>query len=170
MENSLSPPAAWMCVFLMCKIYLLVGEARSILAWEMEYVLHMPPCLPVATLCSWLIGNSTGEQTGTSHFWTCLASKHIWLHLYLSKCDLCPDLLFGKGPIQSEVIGTDLMSFLSQLLYVQVNKWLDRTIGAQSSSLMSWHLYLVFSWWSKKLAELHLNLLLHKNMWSHKVL
>lgn len=62
---------------------------------EMEYVHRVPPCLPVAMLSSGLMGNSRGEQTGTSRFWNCLTFKHIWLHLYLSKCGLRPDLLFG---------------------------------------------------------------------------
>lgn len=109
-ENSLSPPAACLLVCMSPGrggpglFYPGNGILIVRLQQEMEYVHRVPPCLPVAMLSSGLMGNSTGEQTGTSHFWNCLTFKHIWPHLYLSKCGLRPDLLFGWGPIQSHFL------------------------------------------------------------------
>lgn len=88
----------------------------------MEYVLHELPCLPVATLSGGLMENSMGEQTGTSHFWAAIAFKHMWLHLYLSKCDLCPDLVFGSGPIQSH---SPLVFEWNLVFWIECVSWSD---------------------------------------------
>lgn len=96
--------------------------------------------------CSGLMGNSMGEQTDSSHFLTRIMVKHIWLHLYLSKCDLSPHLLFGLGPIQSHFLRCNIIFVLTT---VQMDVWVDRTIKVNLFNRgfsMSSHLYLVICW------------------------
>lgn len=66
------------------------GMLIAQLQQEMEYVHPALPCIAVAMRGSGLIGSSVRGADLS------LTSKHIWPHLYPSKCDLGPVFFFWK--------------------------------------------------------------------------
>lgn len=140
------------------------GTLIAQLQQEMEYVHPAPPCITVAMLGSGLIGSSVRGADLS------LTSKHIWPHLYPSKCDLGPDLLFLERVQFNLTFWDDAIQFLFFSVVPTT-----REIRVDGGGGTTRHVTSVFGVWnSASEPQRWLNFtwtpFLHNSAWLHEVL
>lgn len=188
-RNSLSPPAAlFVCEHVSWRgtpgpLYPGNGTLIVPLEQEMEYVIHVPPCLPVAMLSIGLMGNSMGEQT-VPHISEPPVHSNTYGAIYTYQNVICVQIRFWIETNPITVFGVISGICMKVLFSVLPASWCDIIFAPATACTgeyvraQSEHLVQVFAFvdllklhlWTEKLAELPLNPFLHKSTWFHKVL